>query len=611
MFGWCGKMLWVDLTTEKMEERPLDPQMARDYIGGRGLGIRLLTDNVDPKVDPFSPNNDMVMATGPLTGTTAPTGARYMVMTKSPLTGAITCSNSGGHFPTALKKAGWDAIIFRGKAARPVYLWLDNDKAELKSAEHLWGKSVPDTDDALRLETDQSAKTAVIGPAGEAGVLFASIMNDRHRAAGRSGVGAVMGAKNLKAVAVKGTGEVRLSDPKRFKTLVTGFTKGFKESFKGGPVPLREWGTAITAVGTQNFGVFPTRNFQAGQFEGWEKIDGRALTDKFLTKARACHACPIACGRGTKVPDGPFAGEGEGPEYETIYAFGSDCGVDNLAAITKANYLSNELGLDTITMGATIACAMEMCEKGIIPSEDVGLKRELKFGDADALVELTRLTGKKEGFGQLLAQGSLRLATHYGHPELAMVAKGQEFAGYDPRGEQGMGLAYATSPIGASHMRGDPAYIELLGVPKSIDPLTYHDKPAIIKDWQDCFCVIDSAGLCVFFSVRNYVQPDESIKPEGIKKLLNAATGLDYSLDELCRAGERIANAERIFLNRAGFNREQDCLPPRIVSEPVPEGPAKGMVCHLEEMLSEYYRLRGWDENGIPTSNKLKELGLD
>jgi aldehyde:ferredoxin oxidoreductase len=610
MFGWCGKILWVDLTGGTLEERALDPGTACDYIGGRGLGIRFLLDNVNPGVAPLSPDNDMVMATGPLTGTSAPTGARYMVMTKSPLTGAITCSNSGGRFPAALKKAGWDAIVFKGRAPRPVYLWVDNGRAELKSAEHLWGKNVPEADQAIRSETDPAAKTAVIGPAGEKEVLFASIMNDRQRAAGRSGVGAVMGSKHLKGVAVKGDGQVQVADPERFKGLVTGFIKGFKQSSKGGPVPLREWGTAITAVGTQNFGVFPTRNFQSGQFEGWEKIDGRALTEKFLVQAKACHACPIACGRGTKVPDGPFAGEGEGPEYETVYAFGSDCGVDNLAAITKANYICNELGLDTISMGATIACAMELCEKGIIPSADVGLNRDLQFGDADAVVELTGMTGRKEGFGKLLAQGSLRLATHYGHPELAMVSKGQEFAGYDPRGEQGMGLAYATSPIGASHMRGDPAYIELLGVPKSIDPLTYHDKPAIIKDWQDCFCVIDSAGLCVFFSVRNFVQPDESIKPVGIKDLLNAATGLDYSLDELCRAGERIANAERIFLNRAGFNRKQDSLPPRILSEPVPEGPAKGMVCHLDEMLDEYYRLRGWDQNGVPTSDKLAELGL-
>jgi len=610
MHGWCGKLLWVDLSSGMIEARRLDPKVARDYIGGRGLGIRILTDHVDPAVDPLSPENVMVMATGPLTGTIAPTAARYMVMTKSPLTGAITCSNAGGHFPAAIKKAGWDAIVFTGKAKRPVYLWVNDEKAELRGAEHLWGKTVPDTDTAVRAETDPAAKTAVIGPAGEAGVLFASIMNDKHRAAGRSGVGAVMGSKNLKAVAVRGRGKVALADPQGFKALAGGFLEDFRRSFKGGPVPLREWGTAVTAIGTQNFGVFPTRNFQSGQFEGWDKIDGRALTERFLTKAKACHACPIGCGRGTRVPDGPFAGEGEGPEYETVYAFGSDCGVDDLAAVTKANFLCNELGMDTITMGATIACAMEMSEKGILPVDDVGLDRALKFGDAAAIVELTRLTGARKGFGRRLAQGSLRLATHYGHPELAMVAKGQEFAGYDPRGEQGMGLAYATSPIGASHMRGDPAYIELLGVPKSIDPLTYHDKPIIVKEWQDCFCVIDSAGLCVFFSVRNYVQPDEHIRPEGIKDLLNAATGIDFSLDELCLAGERIFNAERIFLNQAGFSRGHDALPPRIVSEPLPGGPAKGMVCHLDEMLTEYYRLREWDQNGFPKESKLKALGL-
>jgi aldehyde:ferredoxin oxidoreductase len=610
MKGWCGKILWVDLTAGRTEERRLDPAIARAYIGGRGIGIRHLLDEVDPRADPLSESNDLILATGPLTGSSAPTGARYMVMTKSPLTGAVTCSNSGGKFPATLKKAGWDAIVIRGKASEPVYLWVNGAKAELRSARHVWGKDVQETDEAVRAETDMSAKTSVIGPAGESGVLFASIMNDRHRAAGRSGVGAVMGFKKLKAIAVKGEGKVQLADPGRFKSLVAGFIDGFKKAYEGGPVPLREWGTAITAVGTQNFGVFPTRNFQSGLFEGWEKIDGRALTKQYLVKPKACFACPIACGRGTKISDGPYAGEGEGPEYETVYAMGSNCGVDDLAAVTKANYICNEMGMDTITMGATIACAMEMSEKGLIPPEDIGLGRELRFGDAQALVDLTRRTGRLEGFGRLLAQGSLRLAQKYGRPEFAMVAKGQEFAGYDPRGEQGMGLAYATSPIGASHMRGDPAYIELLGVPKQLDPLTHHDKPQIVKDFQDAFSVIDAAGLCVFFSVRNYVRPDETIKPEGITELLNAATGMNYSLEEVCAVGERIFNAERLFLSMAGFSRKDDTLPARIVSEPMSDGPAKGMVCRLDEMLDEYYRLRGWDANGIPTENKLKELGL-
>ncbi len=608
MHGWCGKLLVVDLSAGSVSSEAVDPSFARDYLGGRGWGARLLLDRVDPDCDPLGPDNMLMMLNGPLTGTKAPTGSRYMVAAKSPLTGALTCSNSGGFFPAELKKAGWDGIIITGKSAQPVYLWVNGEEAELRSAEHLWGLTTDLTDKALIDETHPKARTAVIGPAGERGVLFASIMNDRHRAAGRSGVGAVMGSKNLKGVAVLGQGPVPIYDPQGFKEICRGLLRRFKEANAEGPPPLRLYGTAITAVGTNNYGVFPTRNFQEGQFEGLEKIDGRALAKLYLKQAKACFACPIACGRGTAVEEGPYQGSGEGPEYETIYAFGSSCGVDDLAAVTKANYLCNELGMDTITMGATIATAMEMYEKGLLPESDIG--RALKFGDAEAIVALTEQTGRGEGFGRALGEGSLRLATKYGVPELSMVAKGQEFAGYDPRGEQGMGLAYATSPIGASHMRGDPAYIELLGVPKLLNPLEWRGKPAIVKDWQDSFAVIDAAGVCVFFTVRNLVEPDERIRPNGIMELVNAATGAGYDLDELCQVGERIFNAERMWLNWAGFARAQDNLPPRITSEPMPDGPAKGMVCHLEEMLTEYYSLRGWDQDGRPTPAKLRELGL-
>jgi aldehyde:ferredoxin oxidoreductase len=608
MHGWCGKLLTVDLDSCKISSEEVDPAFARDYLGGRGWGARLLLDRVDPACDPLGPDNMLMMLCGPLTGTNAPTGSRYMVAAKSPLTGALTCSNSGGHFPAALKKAGWDGIIFTGKSPKPVYLWIDGDKAELRDAAHLWGMSTDRADAALIAETHPKARTTVIGPAGERAVLFAAIMNDRHRAAGRSGVGAVMGSKNLKGVAVLGQGTVPIYDPQGFKQVRKRLLDNFKKANAGGPPPLRVYGTAATAVGTNNYGVFPTRNFREGQFEGLEKIDGRALTKLYLKQAKACFACPLACGRGTAVEEGPYQGSGEGPEYETLYALGSNCGVDDLAAITKANYLCNELGMDTITMGSTIATAMEMYEKGLLTEADAG--RPLRFGDAETVVALTEQTGRMEGFGRELAKGSLRLATKYGAPELAIVAKGQEFAGYDPRGEQGMGLAYATSPIGASHMRGDPAYIELLGVPKLIDPLEWRGKPAIVKDWQDCFAVIDAAGLCVFFTVRNLVEPDERIRPRGIMELLNAATGVGYDLDELCQVGERIFNTERLWLNRAGFARAQDTLPPRITTEPMPDGPAKGMICHLDEMLPEYYGLRGWDQDGRPTSAKLGQLGL-
>jgi aldehyde:ferredoxin oxidoreductase len=312
-------------------------------------------------------------------------------------------------------------------------------------------------------------------------------------------------------------------------------------------------------VGTQAHGVFPTRNFQQGTFDGWEAIGGEELTRKYLVRAKPCFSCPIACGRVTRVPDGPFQGEGEGPEYETVYSLGSNCGVDDLAALTKANYLCNELGLDTISMGCAIACAMELYEKKILPEADSGMP--LCWGDGHALVALTRMTAMREGFGDVLAEGSLRLATRYGRPELAMTAKGLDFAGYDPRGVQGLGLNYATSPIGGSHMRGDTAYFELLGVPIAVDPLTWEDKPPVVVKWQELI-------------------------------------------------GERIFNAERLFLVAAGFDRAQDTLPPRMTREPMPSGPAKGMVCRLEEMLVPYYRLRGWTPEGVPTEEKLRALGL-
>lgn len=607
--AYMHRILRVNLSTGKIDYEDLEPEILRQYIGGRGLGMYYLNKELDPFCDPLSPQNKLIFMTGPLTGTVAPTGARYMVVTKSPLTNAVTCSNSGGRFPAMLKASGFDGIIIEGKSDIPVYLFVEDGKAELREAKHIWGKDTHQTDELIRNETRPEAKVACIGPAGERGVLFASIMNDKDRAAGRSGVGAVMGSKGLKAVAVYGDMKPAIAKEEEFLSVVKEYIHQFKEKTKDMPLPLREYGTAITVVATQHVGVFPTYNFRQGTFDGWQELSGENLSKKFLVAKKACFSCPIACGRVTKIPDGPYQGEGEGPEYETVYALGSACGVSDLAAVTKANYICNEMGMDTISMGATLACAMELFELGLIDEREVGMP--LKFGDGMALVEMCKKTALKEGFGEILAQGSLRLATRYGRPELAMVSKGQEFAGYDPRGEKGMGLAYATSSIGASHMRGDPAYIEILGVPILIDPLTWEDKPELVKDWQDVFAVIDSSGLCVFFSIRNFVTPTRDIRPIGILRLLNAATGFGYSMEELVRAGERIVNLERYLLSRMGFSSKDDTLPPRITQEPMPTGPAKGEVCELHKMLPIYYRLRGWDENGIPTEDKLRELGID
>jgi aldehyde:ferredoxin oxidoreductase len=604
-----GKILRVDLTSGVCKEEQLDPAVAKDYIGGRGLGIYLLHREGNPKGDPLAPENPMIMATGPLTGTGAPTGARYMVMTKSPLTGAVTCSNSGGMFPTEFKRAGYDAIVFSGKSKSPVYLWVNQGKAELRDAAHLWGENTHRTTDLLLEETEGRAKVACIGPAGEKQVLFASIMNDKHRAAGRSGVGAVMGSKNLKAVVVRGKGRIPLADQDRFKTFNKKILDIFKDSVKETPLGLTVNGTAGVVMATQNFGVLPTKNWQQGTFDGWEKIHGEELTKKFLKKNSACYGCPIGCGRLTRLDDERFKGEGEGPEYETIYAMGSNCMIDDLPAILKANYLCNELGMDTITMGATIACAMELVDRGYLSEDQVG--RSLEWGDAEALVELTRLTGMREGFGDQLAQGSYRLADSCGHPELAPVSKKQEFPGYEPRGSQAMGLAYATSPIGGSHMRGDPAYFELFSVPESMDPHIWEGKAKVTKAFQDLSAIIDSAGLCIFFAVRNLAAKDLGVAPTGILEYINAATGIDYTLEELMQAGERIINAERLFLTEAGFTRKDDSLPDRLTKTPAPTGPAKGMVCHLDEMLDDYYKVQGWTADGIPEAAVVEKLGLD
>jgi aldehyde:ferredoxin oxidoreductase len=610
MYGWRGKVLRVDLTSGECKEENLYPQVAKDYIGGRGLGIYYLNKEADPKCNPLSLENILIMATGPLTGTSTPSAARYMVMTKGPLTGAVTCSNSGGHFPKELKRAGFDALIFTGRASKPVYLWINQGRAELRPAGHLWGKIVPETTNALLGETDPKARVACIGPAGEKLVLFAAIMNDRYRAAGRSGVGAVMGSKNLKAVVVLGGESVPLADKERFNEIQNRVLTKFRNAAKAAPSALSQHGTiGVMTPLTQKYGILPTKNFQQGTFDGWEAVSGQTLTQKYLKKTVACWACPIACGRFTKVEEPGFEGEGEGPEYETGFAFGSLCMVDNLAAITKANYICNDLGVDTITMGATIACAMELFDRGYLTERQAG--GPIKWGDGRRLVELVKLTGYREGFGNELAEGSYRLAERCGHPELAMVSKRLELPGYDPRGLQGMGLNYSTSPIGGSHCRAHMAYCEMVGIPKLIDSHEWKGKARIVKIWQDVYSVIDSAGLCIFFTVRNLLRPELEIFPDGILEYLNAVTGAGYTMDELVKAGERILNAERMFLVKAGFSRKDDSLPHRLIHEGFSEGPVKGRVVHLEEMLEDYYKERGWDREGIPTEAKLQELGLN
>ena len=613
MHGWTGKFLRVNLTKSKITVEDLDPKIAKDFIGGRGMGVKYLYDEIDPKVDALSPDNKLIMVTGPLTGTGAPSSNRYMVVTKSPLTGAIAESSAAGNFATSLKYAGYDMIIFEGKAKKPAYLWIDDDNVEIRDAKNLWGKTTGETEVTAIAETAPEAKVACIGPAGENLVRFACVVNDMGRVAGRSGVGAVMGSKNLKAVAVRGTKGVKVADNDSFyKAMVEVYQDLVQTDYVE---HFHHTGTPGVLALVQACGALPTRNFQTGVNPEWEKLSSETLEATVAVRkgmGMACPACPVGCGRTSKVTAPDFAGIGVGPEYETIGLLGSSAGVNDIRAVTKANFICNEMGMDTISTGGTIACAMELYEKGYLPEKDIGMA--LHFGDAKAVVELTEKIALREGFGDVLAEGAYRLAKKYGHPEFFMGVKGQEFPSYDPRGLQGMALGYATQSRGADHIRGEVQDLSLYGVNtwrvtrdrniEKVDPLTWEDKPLLAKEIQDWFAMIDSSGMCnfVFFLGRDEDQ---------CRKLLETATGIDLGGHEgFMRTGERIFNQERLFNLKAGLTGKDDTLPKRMLEEPMPDGPAKGKVVPLDKMLPEYYKLRGWDSKGVPTPEKLKKLGL-
>jgi aldehyde:ferredoxin oxidoreductase len=601
MYGWVGQILRVNLTDLTAKKEALDPVEAKSYIGARGLGTRYWIKECDPKIDPFSEANNMIFMTGPLTGTLATNAGRYNVVCKAPLTGAMAASNSGGYWGPELKYAGYDGIIIEGKADKPVYIWINNDKVEFRSAEELWGKDVNETTDTLREATDIDARVACIGPAGENLVKYACIMNDYTRAAGRSGVGAVMGDKKLKAIVVRGTGGVKVADDSAFLEALTKARKMVADHPVTGQ-GLPAYGTQILINILDQSGGLPVNNFRdSGTFPNADATSGETLSKTYLVRNKGCMGCNIGCGRIVNVPDGPFKGFGEGPEYEAGWSFGADCGIDDLAAIIKANNYCNELGMDPITLGSTIACAFELFEIGALKKEDVG--RVLRWGDAEAMVELTRMTAFREGFGDELAEGSYRMADKHGHPELSMTVKKQEMAAYDPRSLQGMGLNYATNNRGGCHVRGYMTAPEILGLPEKLDNLVTDGKAQWTKIFQDLTAAVDSSGICLFLTF--------AIGAPEVASQLTAATGIEYTVEEVMKVGERIWNMERLFNLANGFTKEDDNLPPRLLKEPVKVGPCKGVVNKLDIMLPEYYELRGWDAEGRPTAEKLQELGLN
>jgi len=613
--GWTEKILRVNLTEGTCESEPLNMEWAQQYLGQRGLATKYIVEETDPKVDPLSPDNKLIFATGPLTGTAAPTSGRWSVVCKGALTGAIACSNSGGFFGAELKNAGWDMVIFEGKSANPVYLNIENDKAELVDASDLWGKTVWETEDALIAKHDDNARVASIGQAGENGCKFAAVVNDKHRAAGRSGVGTVMGSKNLKAVIARGTIGVKVSDPMKFMQ-ATGSAKTIlaENAVTGEGLPT--YGTQVLMNVINETGALPTRNAADVQFEGASKIGGEAMHEPResdgkanLVSNHACFGCPISCARMSQMDPNHWAIDGRdrykepsgGLEYESAWSLGCATGVDDLEALTFANFLCNEYGMDPITLGSTVAAAMELYKIGAITDAETG-GMPLQFGSAEDLVKICEMTGKGEGFGADIGLGSKLLCEKYGHPELSMTVKGQEFPAYDPRGIQGMGLTYATSNRGACHLRSYTVASEILGIPEKTDPHAAEGKAGLVKAFQDATAAVDSTGTCVF---TTFALSMDDIAPQ-----VDAACDGDWSVEHMMEVGERIWNMERKYNMDAGFTGADDTLPKRLLKDAAKTGPAEGLTSKLDEMLPEYYELRGWDANGVPTAETLAKYGV-
>ena len=609
MFGYIGRILNVNLTDSKIATEMLREEDLKKYIGGSGLASKILFDELDPIVHPLSPSNLLVFMTGPLTGTASPSCGRYCVCTKSPLTGLWAEAHAAGFWGPELKFAGYDGIVIRGRADRPVCISVVDEVVELRDASRLWGKDTYEAEKLLQEELgDSGVKVASIGQAGERGVLFASIMNDLGRAAGRCGVGTVMGSKNLKAIAVRGTKTQVI--PAAKNEIFNDFLRRIYVTIRSHPTAqiYASYGTDGIMTMMHEYGDVPIKYFTKGSWpEGVERICGEAMTKSILKRQWACYRCIIACGRVVAEDTSSSRTEGAGPEYETCASLGSLCMNSDLNVIALGNELCNRYGMDTITAGSVIAFAMECYEKGLISAENTG-GIEPKWGDGKAIIELLHRIGRNEGFGSVLARG-VRDASRMigkGAQDFALHIKGLEMPMHDPRAFKGLGLQYATSHRGACHLRGLVYIIEQgermpdLGIHKRYQRFTTDDKafPVIaVQNWHD---VLDSLIMCKFVA----------IPPASALAILNMVTGWEMKLEDLIRVGERTYNLKRMFNKKCGATRSDDTLPKRFLEEPLGEGGSRGEVVDLNEMLNKYYDLRGWDQDGVPTGEKLKELGL-
>jgi aldehyde:ferredoxin oxidoreductase len=606
--GYHGRVLEIDLTSGDVREKPLDPGLALDYLGGRGLGTRILYGMIDPACDPLGPGNAFVVATSPLIGTGAPTSGRGHMVFKSPLTGLIGTSNSGGTWGAAFKATGFDVLAVKGASSRPVMIDITPGRAEILPADDLWGKTTHETNDALAAasEPGSPARVLCIGPAGENLVRLAAVANDRNRVYGRCGPGAVWGSKKLKAVRVRGKERISLADREKYRS-------GLDQALylmKQAPITkrlLRELGTAGLIELINLIGMLPHRNFRDCRHrdEDVERISGERLAKTLLDKAGSCHLCPIGCQRHTRV-SGRHGGEetGEGPEYETMILMGPVCDIYDLAAITRANYRCNELGMDTISFGGTVACAMELRETGLMTAEDTG-GLDLSFGRGDALETLAVMTARREGIGDLLAEGSYRLAERYGRPELSMTVKRLEIPGYDPRASYPQALGYMTSPTGACHLRGGYAVsLAFFGGTKEIPRFSLLQSPIAIRNMQNTGILQDSLGICRFTGFAFSSDP--------WARMVSGVTGRDFSVARLEEIENRVATLERVFNVEAGATEGDDILPARFSELPIV---AEGRERRLsrgdqERMRRDYYRVRGWDDRGRPGEDLLRALRI-
>ena len=616
MYGWMGEILRVNLTNNEIFKEKLQEDVAKKFFGGRCLGAKILFDELEPGIDPLSHDNKLVFATGPLVGVPFAGNSRYVVMGKSPTTGIWGESHVAGFFGPELKRCGYDAIIIEGGSEKPVYLWIHNSEAKIKSAQHLWGGTTGETQSSIRKDLgSEKVRVACIGPGGEHLVRYASIMSDLYHAAGRCGLGAVMGSKKLKAIAVQGSAKIKIADEDRMKELLR---KASKEVMSGDGEVLHRLGTLWTITHFNKSGRLPTKAFQKCIFNGADKISGETAVKTIRVRRVGCPACPVAC-RMIAKGDTPYKINQAygGPTYETMVAFGSLCLNDNLNSITKANELCNKYGLDTISTGVTIAFAMECYEKGLLAKKDINAI-DLSWGNHEAIIELIEAIAKRQGIGNSLAEGVSRFMKKIGRnsKHFALQVKGLETPMHEPRAKKGYGLSYATSNRGMVHTDcfSDTAFeredkmIPELGITETVGRLVADRRKAkYIKISQDLFAIYDSLIVCEFTVFPGGFSLDTLVG------LVSAVTGLNITLKDLALIGERGFNVCRAFNVREGVSRKDDVLPERL-EQPLPKGPYKGESIPrdiLNRMLDNYYEIRGWDvETGLPTSDKLEELGL-